>query len=167
MLARTLTLAACVFTASSAAEAQSLFNPLSWFQQPAPANCPPGMNCPPNGYYGNQPANCVNGYCPPNQGGYYQAGYPQQNCPGGICPPYQNYNNGGLNGGYNTNYRPVPYTAPAPYTAPNTMPVRYQPLPYNGYGPSVNGPSAPQYRAPVNSVTAPRNLNQNNSPFYP
>ena len=176
MLTRTLTLAACVLTASTAAEAQTLLNPLSWFNPPASygSNCANGQCGPcPNGQCGpgygssNRPANCANGQCY-QQPGYYSAGYNSGNCPGGVCPPTQGY--------YNTNYRPtnsVPYTQPVPYAAP----VRYQPTDNFYYGPSANSPyrtqptapmvRTPQYQTPVNSVSNPRSFNQNNSPFYP
>jgi hypothetical protein len=163
MLARTLALAACVLTASSAADAQQLLNPTTWFNSGYNQNCPGGV-CPPaagygvnnsrTSYYG---ASGANGFCATPAQNY------NQNCPGGICPV--------PNTGYNS-YRPV---TPQPYypTAirPNTQPnyygnvnnsqyhnnAQYRPLPYS---------TTQQRPLPVHSVSAPR-YNSNNSPFYP
>ncbi len=168
MLARTLALTACVLTASSAADAQQLLNPATWFNSGYNQNCPGGVCPPATGYgvnnyrtsnygSGNYGANCANGFCATPTQGY------NQNCPGGVCPL--------PNTGYNS-YRPV---APQPYypmaNRPNPQPNHYGNV--NSYGTANNAQYRPlpysttqHHTLPVHSASAPR-YNTNNSPFYP
>lgn len=164
--------ATCLTLSASVASAQNPLNPFTWFAPQSGYgynNCPNG-NCGVNtGYRGNCPGGncalpgaCANGQC----------GLPS-NCPNGVCPT-PGY------GGYPSNYRPLPYSAPQynnvpAYNGPqyNGSPYNTPYAPYSAQRPVTRTPTYDRSVTPVNGfdwntpTTARRSYAPNNSPFYP
>jgi hypothetical protein len=164
--------ATCLTLTTSVASAQSLLNPLTWFGPQRGygnnySNCPNG-NCGINaGYRGG---NCPGGNCAlPGACANGQCGLPN-NCPNGVCPT-PGY------GGYPSNYRPQPYSAPQynnvpPYNAPQyNTPSPY--VPYSAQRQVTRKPAYDRSVMPAGGfdwntpTTARRPYAPSNSPFYP
>ena len=170
MFARTLTLTACILSVSSAAQAQTLLNPMSWFGSNTGYNNCANGNCAPRQAYSNYPtANCPNGNCGINGAAYNR--YPTANCTTGNCPQVAPYYGGAPNGNYGSPYAPATnYNAYRPVT---TQPVLSNTPRYNST-PVRNAPFDPRYSTPTSPASysnspygAPRQFNSGNSPFYP
>ncbi len=149
MSTRILALAGLLACTTTAAQAQQLLNPFTWFDPGyygAPSYGCPNGNCGPNaGYRGSPYANCPNGNC--NVASGYR-GMPSNACPGGVCPvnagyrglPNANCPNGNCPvPNYGAAYRsqPLPTNyAPANYGPANYGPMNYGPA--DNYGPYGN-----------------------------
>jgi hypothetical protein len=172
--------ATCVALSTSAAQAQDLFNPLSWFGGTRSGSYAPAYSA--GNYYGA--ANCANGRCATPVSGYgypmnygYQSGYggAKGNCPGGVCPVPST----GVN-----SYRPLPGgNVPPTYgnvrpTSPRRTPIVFDDLDWEqpvAPRPAVRDPFYDRHVRPAggydrwdNSSPALRpSLNSRSNPFYP